>query len=112
MATGSTAEIDVQTETATAGGWSYQVVLVIGQRSSTHTVTLSWHDHDYWCGGALPPSRLLERLLAIVAANLGQGRTPATLPARFDCATARRWLPELDDLLRQGSACGGVNLPG
>ncbi|MEQ8844895.1 MAG: hypothetical protein RIB58_08570 [Phycisphaerales bacterium] len=105
--------IDVGTETATSRGWHYEVTLTTaGGASTQHTVTLSWHDHDYWCGGALAPSRLLERLLALVAAHLGQGDAPKALPARFDCATARRWLPTLDDDLRQGSASGGVILPG
>lgn len=112
MATRSPHDIDVQIETATDRGWSYDVVLTTPEGPTTHVVTLSWHDHDYWCGGALAPSRLLERLLALVAAHLGQGDTPKSLPARFDCATARRWLPTLDDDLRQGSASGGVILPG
>ena len=112
MPTEATPEIEVGTETATPGGWTYAVTLVGHKGSSSHTVTLSWHDHDYWCGGAIAPSRMLERLLALVAAHLGEGDTPKTLPERFDAATARRWLPDLDEVLRQGSAKGGVILPG
>ena len=104
--------IDVGIETATGRGWSYEVTLTTAKGSSAHAVTLSWHDHDYWCGGAIAPSRLLERLLGLLLNNLGHGTTPASLPDRFDCATARRWLPDLDDQLRQGSAKGGVILPG
>ena len=103
--------IDVGIETTTSQGWSYEVTLTTAKGPSAHEVTLSWHDHDYWCGGAIAPSRLLERLLGLLLKNLGQGATPASLPDRFDCATARRWLPDLDDQLRQGSAAGGVILP-
>ena len=104
--------IEVGTETPTSRGWHYEVTLTTARGVTTqHAVTLSWHDHDYWSGGAIAPSRVLERLLALVLKNLGTGNTPATLPDRFDCATARRWLPDLDDDLRQGSAKGGVILP-
>jgi len=104
--------IDIGIETATGRGWSYEVTLTTADGPSTHEVTLSWHDHDYWCGGAIAPSRMLERLLGLVLKHVGQGAMPSALPDRFDCATARRWLPDLDDTLRQGSAKGGVILPG
>ena len=104
--------IDIGIETATSRGWAYEVTLTTTRGVSEHRVTMCWHDHDYWCGGAIAPSRMLERLLALVLKHLGEGDTPATLPDRFDCATARRWLPDLDDQLRQGSARGGVILPG
>lgn len=104
--------IEVGAETETGSGWSYDITLTTSGGASTHRVTLCWHDHDYWCGGALAPSRMLERLLDLVLQHLGQGSTPDRLPDRFDCATARRWLPDLDDQLRQGSAKGGVILPG
>ncbi len=103
---------EVGTETETAGGWSYEVAITTADGTSTHAISLCWHDHDYWCGGALAPSRMLERLLDLVLQHLGQGSTPDHLPPRFACATARRWLPDLDDQLRQGSAKGGVILPG
>lgn len=99
--------IEVGTETATSGGWLYEVTLTTPGGSTTHAVSLSWHDHDYWCGGALAPSRLLERLLSLLSRHMGKGNTPASLPPRFDCATARRWLPEIDDLLREGPVGGG-----
>lgn len=77
-------------------GWEYAVEATLpGQAATTHEVTLSWRDHDYWCGGQVAPSRVVE---AIVAYVLGQGGR--TLPARFDCSTARRWMPRLDSDLR------------
>jgi len=99
--------IEVGVETATSRGWLYEVTVTAQGTSTSHDITLSWHDHDYWCGGALAPSLLVERLLALLTKHLGKGSMPTFLPARFDCATARRWLPDVDDLLRQGSAGGG-----
>ncbi len=99
--------IDIGTETATDRGWLYEVTLTGRAGTTTHAISLSWHDHDYWCGGALAPSRLLERLLSLLTRQLGKGDTPGSLPARFDCATARRWLPEIDDLLREGPMGSG-----
>ncbi|MFI4917154.1 MAG: hypothetical protein ACIAS6_11690 [Phycisphaerales bacterium JB060] len=103
----TTYAIEIGVETATSRGWSYEVALTGPRGNCTqHEVSLSWHDHDYWCGGALAPSRLLERLLGLLTRHMGKGGTPASLPARFDCATARRWLPQIDDLLREGPMGG------
>ncbi|MEO1009479.1 MAG: hypothetical protein AAFX79_13030 [Planctomycetota bacterium] len=112
MPTQATPSIDVQTETATGRGWRYGVVVTRDGEASDHTVTLCHQDHDFWCGGAWPPSRLVERLLALVLDHLGDADAPGTLPTAFDCTTARRWLPGLDDLLRHASARGGAMLPG
>ncbi|UYV11886.1 MAG: hypothetical protein NCW75_11325 [Phycisphaera sp.] len=99
--------IEVGIETATSRGWLYEVTVTSRGTSTNHDISLSWHDHDYWCGGALAPSRLVERLLALLTRQLGKGAMPESLPQHFDCSTARRWLPDLDDLLRHGSAGGG-----
>lgn len=103
------AAIEVGTETASPRGWVYEVTLTNARGVTTqHAVTLCWHDHDYWCGGSIAPSRLVERLLAVLTQHLGKGHAPATLPPRFDCTTARRWLPEMDDWLREGSGGGAL----
>jgi len=112
MPASDTTTIDLHTERPTAGGWRYHARVTVGGHTREHVMTLSWPDHDYWCGGAWPPSTLVERLLALLLANLGRGEAPASLPRRFDCATARRWLPEIDDWLREGSGSGGVSVPG
>lgn len=82
-------------EYETDRGWSFRIALQRepDEPSTEHEMTLSWVDHDHWTGGAVPPSRLAERLLVIVA------RRQADLPPRFDAARARRWVPDLDDLL-------------
>ncbi|GIK18199.1 MAG: hypothetical protein DYG93_02885 [Leptolyngbya sp. PLA2] len=84
--------VQVGAETETDRGWSYEVrVAAPGGGVTRHVVTLAWVDHDYWCGGTRPPSEVIERLVTFVA-----GRIRAGLPERFDAATARRWLPDVD----------------
>ncbi|RMH31346.1 MAG: hypothetical protein D6692_00520 [Planctomycetota bacterium] len=75
-------------------GWRFRVAItrLDGSRAE-HEITLAWVDHDHWTGGSVPPSRLVERLAVLIAE-----RKP-DLPPRFDAAKARRWMPELDDLL-------------
>lgn len=86
----------VVSEQDDAQGWAYEVLVRLGSAAPTqHQVTLSWRDHDYWCGGNIAPSRVV---VAIVEYALSNG--PKALPASFDCSTARRWLPRLDQELR------------
>jgi hypothetical protein len=81
-------------ERETAHGWAFRLRLERpGVAPAEHEMTLSWVDHDHWTGGGTPPSRLAERLLGLL------GDRVDTLPARFDAARARRWVPEIDDLL-------------
>lgn len=89
--------IEVLTEEETARGWSYRVAVSRpGGRGTEHTVTLAWVDHEHWCGGALPPSRVVESLMRLLAAR--EHERP--IPPRFDAAAARRWFPDLDRALR------------
>lgn len=85
---------EVLEETEGSTGWRFRVAIrgADGSRSE-HEITLAWVDHDHWTGGSVPPSRLIERLAVLVA------RHRSDLPHRFDAAKARRWMPELDDLL-------------
>tara|TARA_R110000782_G_scaffold57258_25_gene119813 strand:+ start:14454 stop:14738 length:285 start_codon:yes stop_codon:yes gene_type:complete len=81
-------------ERETPNGWSFRLSLERpGTEPTEHEMTLSWVDHDHWTGGGTPPSRLAERILSILAARVD------ALPARFDAARARRWVPEIDDVL-------------
>lgn len=87
--------VEVGTEHERPGGWSYQVFVHRAEGPCEHTVTLSWRDHDYWCGGASAPSRVIQALIEYVLRH----DTPP-LPPRFDAARARRWLPQIDQELR------------
>ncbi len=83
--------VQVGAETETDRGWSYDVHVRRADAVTHHVVTLAWVDHDYWCGGTRPPSEVVERLMTLVVLRLASG-----LPDRFDAATARRWIPEID----------------
>lgn len=87
--------IEVKRERETPRGWSYDVLLTRGESSSEHEVTLSWADHDYWSGGAVAPSRVVEAVLAWLA----EEHPEFAWAVRFDAATVRRRFPEIDESL-------------
>jgi hypothetical protein len=92
--------IDIHSERETAKGWSYAVVIHStqpDQLASQHAVTLSWVDHDYWCGGRDAPSTTVERVLTAFASS------GLRLPRRIDCSTLRRLYPELDAALNRSA---------
>lgn len=91
------ATIQVQCEQDITRGWVYEVCVTTDAGLITrHAVTLSWADHDFWCGGASPPSRVVEAVVNyLIEHRNGQG-----LPPKFDAARARRWYPEIDTELR------------
>lgn len=90
-------EIDVKTETEEARGWTYLVEVRHDDGAVTsHTVTLAWVDHDHWTGGSVAPSRTIQAVLKYVIEQAPE----RGLPAEFDAARARRWLPRIDRELR------------
>lgn len=85
--------IDVRTEQELGRGWVYAVAVSRPDGNETeHTVSLAWVDHEFWCGGTLPPSKVIEA----VVRYLVEREHERPLPARFDAATARRWFPDID----------------
>ena len=87
--------VEVQTEQERPGGWLYHVIVHRESGPATHTVTLSWRDHDFWCSGASAPSKVIQAVLEYLLRH----ETPA-LPPKFDAARARRWLPQIDQDIR------------
>lgn len=91
------AEVWIEHEQEVESGWQF-AVRVVGSGSAgpvNLTLTMSWADYDYWSGGTEPPSETARQVVEYVLAH-----RPATeLPARFDAATARRWLPQIDAAL-------------
>jgi len=79
-------------ESETDRGWRYFVTVERGEDSSEHTVSLSHHDYEHWCGGIEPPSRIAERGVRIAAETLGEN-----LPARFDLSQVRRLVERFDE---------------
>lgn len=91
------AHITVDSETDTPNDWSYHVRIQRNDgRTTDHTVTLAWVDHEHWTGGSTPPSQIIETLAGLLADREGEGEIPAPLPTRFDASTAVRWSPELN----------------
>lgn len=91
--------IEIHSEREATRGWVYTVVLHRSDgASSEHEVSLAWADHDYWSGGALPPSKVVERVIQFALEH----RAEEDFPARFDAARVRRWLPRLDETFRGG----------
>lgn len=85
----------VELERECAHGWEYDVTIRQDESAASHTVTMSWRDHDYWCGGAQSPSRVVQAVVEYALANLTM-----PLPGRFDAAKVRRWLPRIDSELK------------
>lgn len=83
-------EIEVQTEEESGRGWIYHATIQREGRRTEHTVTLSWADHELWSGGRVAPSKVVEELIAFMLERERE------VPARFDAATVRRWLPDVD----------------
>lgn len=100
------ASVDIGQETETAGGWKYEVLVRRpGQSQTSHSVSLSWVDHDYWSGGRLPPSQVVEAVLRYALEHDGHppSGSAMTWPAQFDAARIRRWFPRMDEELRLGA---------
>lgn len=100
------ASVDIGQETETGAGWKYEVLLRRpGQGQTSHSVSLSWVDHDYWSGGRIPPSQVVEAVLRYAIEHDGDRARGATMtwPAHFDAARIRRWFPRMDEELRLGA---------
>ncbi len=83
-------------ERETDRGWAYGVTVSWKSRGTTeHVVTLSWMDHDQLTGGTMAPSRLVERIVGVVAGVMGVDE----MPERFDVSSMRRSIPEFERLL-------------
>ena len=95
--------VSIQTEHEQSAGWSYEVAFEHADGAKEyHTVTLAWCDHDYWSGGRIAPSRVLQTVLEYALGQMKAGSKP--LPIKFDAARLRRLFPNLDSEVRFGSA--------
>lgn len=89
----TTPRVELGEERAGPRGWVYGVVMHHADESVTrHEVSLAYVDHEYWCGGRLAPSAVVERVLLMML-DAGDG---ALMPATFDLARGRRWHAGLD----------------
>lgn len=81
------------TESDVPQGWRYLVEITRDDGAvSEHRVRLGWVDHNHWTGErAVPPWHVAEAVVRYLLDHM-----PDELPARFDAAIARRWVPAID----------------
>lgn len=92
------AEVHIENEQEVESGWRFAVRVesdAAGQASDGFTLTMSWADYDHWSSGTEPPSEIARQVIEFVLAL----RPAGDLPTRFDAATVRRWLPQIDQAL-------------
>jgi hypothetical protein len=103
--------VTVEREESMARGWAFDVTIRASPPArapaagsdhpapaeSRHRVSLSWADYEHWSHGAAPP----EQVARVVVEALLEAGVPDPLPDRFDAATARRWVRDIDERIRQ-----------
>ncbi len=94
------ADVEIEREREVESGWEFDVRVNAGSGAdpARFALTLSWADYDHWSSGTEPPSDIARQVIEFVVAR----RTIEHLPPRFDAATVRRWLPEIDAALTRG----------
>ena len=95
-------EISLDRESDTDAGWEFRITITQDGRASNHVVSMSFHDHDYWCSGTEPPERTARRALRIIADERPQRLWP--MPERIDLAASRRCIRDFDDRMRSPDA--------
>jgi hypothetical protein len=99
--------IRVLTETEAPRGWSFRALLPADASAAPASesaapateidITLSWVDYEYWSHGAKSPSYIAEVVLRAIL----DAQPDRALPAKFDASTARRWVKDLDERVRE-----------
>ncbi len=81
-----------------AVGWRFDLTIPApeGEEARTITLCLSWVDYEYWSHGTASPCRVAEAVVRGVIA----GDPTRELPDEFDASTARRWVRDLDQRVR------------
>lgn len=96
--------ISVLTEQEAPSSWRFEITLPDEAQANSQSsqdrrilLTLSWVDYEYWCHGTASPSRVAETVvIALLAAD-----PKRSLPDKFDASTARRWVRDLDQRIRE-----------
>lgn len=84
--------IAIGVETEGTNNWAYDVRVQQGGKDYAFRVTLSWSDYEHWSHGRVAPERVVRAAFEFLLA-----REPAAeILSRFDCATIRRFFPEVD----------------
>lgn len=89
------AKVDIQSQSQSDNGWSYEVLLDHNGSQSRYSVTLSQSDYEQWTQGKVPPERVIEAAFEFLLE-----REPASsIMSEFDCSVMRRYFPEVDQEL-------------
>ncbi len=89
--------VSVLTEREAMNAWRFEVELFEGEQRRIVSMTLAWVDYEYWSHGSASPSRVAETVVhAVLAADPSR-----LIPDRFDASTARRWIRDLDQRVRE-----------
>lgn len=94
--------IRVLTESEARQGWLFVMAVPADASEAAGAeqqieLSLSWQDYEYWSHGMRSPSNIAE----VVVRALIQACPDRLLPSKFDASTARRWVRNLDDLVRE-----------
>lgn len=90
--------IRVLTEVDAAQAWRFKIAVPADAGHATEiSVVLSWVDYEYWSHGQASPSRVAE----VVVRALLDAQPDRPLPTSFDASTARRWVRDLDERVRE-----------
>lgn len=82
----------VEQENELERGWSFVVRVESEAGSTSHTIRLSWVDHEYWSHGGSGPSRVIGALVEFLLERGGFD----VLGESFDAAAVRRLHPSVD----------------
>lgn len=93
----SSDHVSVLTERDAMNAWKFEIELAEGEQRRVVSMTLAWVDYEYWSHGTASPSRVAE----IVVHAVMQAEPARVIPDRFDASTARRWIADLDQLVRE-----------
>jgi hypothetical protein len=91
--------VSALTEREGAVGWKFDLSIAgdEGEKDRAVTVALSWVDYEYWSHGTASPCRVAEAVVQGVI----EGDPKRVLPDEFDASTARRWVRDLDQRVRE-----------
>ncbi len=91
--------VRVLTETDAPRAWRFTMAVPTGEGGGPTeiTVLLSWVDYEYWSHGQKSPASIAE---AVVRSVL-ESQPERVLPEQFDASTARRWVRDLDERMRE-----------
>ncbi|QDU32602.1 hypothetical protein KS4_06360 [Poriferisphaera corsica] len=85
-------EINIGTEIENSNSWIYDVAVKDSDSTFQYKVTLNFADYELWCGGTIPPSKVVHKAFLFLLQN----EPASAIMSKFDCAVIRRYFPQVD----------------